>query len=86
MSDKMLKVKVTEKEIKKGFPGMTDTCPIALGIKKTLGKKVGLVYVGFDTIQVDDNFYKVTKKAEKFIDNFDNGKKVRPTNFTFLKD
>jgi hypothetical protein len=86
MSEKMLKVNVSKENIKKGDPGLTATCPIALAIKKVIKNKKAVVHVDEPYIQVDNNFYKLTKKAADFINKFDDYKKVKPTKFTFLLD
>lgn len=86
MSEKMLKVNVTKEDIGKGDPGLTATCPIALAIKKAINNKNAQVHVESPSIQVGNLFYIATKKAEKFMNRFDDGQKVKPTKFTFLLD
>ena len=80
----VLKTKVLKEDIKKGVKGNCNSCALARAIKRDT--KIDNVSVGVDSINVDGIYYKTTKKAEKFIEAFDNGKKLKPSCFTFLKE
>lgn len=82
----MLEVKVTQEHIDKGQRGEGDACPIALALLKGREYKQFLqVFVDVDNISFDDELYRTSRKATKFIEDFDNGKEVKPATFRFLE-
>jgi len=76
-------ISVTEEHIKKGVKASYRTCPIALALEDA----------GFDSpkVSVASYWYQDAKrlnlplKVQKFIKDFDNGKKVRPFSFRTKK-
>lgn len=83
-----VKIKVTDKHIKKGIDGSTTHCPISLALSDDKSLNVLAVSTGFhfcymhtekDTYRAD-----LTKKARKFISDFDSGKKVKPMEATLI--
>lgn len=81
-------VHVTQKDIKRGRRGLPSECPIALAC----GRKDGLfVHVGLTSVtrkiwdthpcggrRIILQIARMSKRAQKFVDEFDTGKKVKP--------
>lgn len=79
-----LKLKVTNRDIKEGNAGTTDSCPVALAALRA----------GFEEPSVSDNKIELKTPAgstlrirtprsvAKFIERFDEDKSVRPGTFT----
>lgn len=79
-----IRIHVTSKDIENGTIGHSGACPIALAARRA----------GLDTVSVDHSLvdlsssrdgckeYKMPLKAQKFVDDFDSGKKVKPFSFT----
>ncbi len=74
------KIFVTKKHIKKGKRRKMLSCPIALALKQKFkdqepevsSEEVALWSNG------DQQFYTLPQKAQKFVEDFDEGKKVKP--------
>ena len=77
-----LVVHVTQDDINKGVEGNSHLCPIARAVRR-LGKK--RVTVDGAQIQVRSRWYEMPYKAEKFVDRFDMGKRVKPFTFTAVQ-
>jgi hypothetical protein len=89
-----IQITVTKEDIAKGYRKRSTCCPIALAARRFFGDKY-MAYVQQRWIQVterarlkDGDYYwvfdgKLTKKAKKFINDFDSGKPVKPTFFQF---
>lgn len=83
----MVDLKITKEDIESGKPGDGEFCPIAYSAKRTFGPEAS-VSVDGDTVQVELSFlnesltYELTKKAENFVYDFDDYKKVKPFKFT----
>ena len=87
----MMKIKVTEKHIKNGTRKSINSCPIALALKSQ-GYK--WAFVDADCIEAgkekktktetitEVEYYRSTAKVVNFIERFDAGKIVKPTEFT----
>jgi hypothetical protein len=80
---KLLKIKVTQKDIDLGIPCADSACPIARNVNRQYPKSTVSVDGCSIIIYSKDSsaFYKTTIKANNFIDAFDNGKKVKPATF-----
>ena len=79
-----LRVNITWAHIRDGIPGSACDCPIALALKDSL--LTDSVKVDSDGIYVNNRKFDVDKKDLKFIDRFDNGKRVRPYWFTLTRE
>ena len=82
---KDIKIEVTQEDIDRGEKGDCAKCPIARAIRRTL--KVRYVHVDTDFLEwgPDYSCMNAPVKVSKFIDAFDEGRRVSP--FTFmLKD
>lgn len=77
------KICVTNKDIDRGAPKSVWQCPIAIALKRKFAKFTPSVSeVEFSLwFKGDQEFYSLPRKAEKFIQDFDNGKKVKPFSF-----
>jgi len=82
-----MKIHVTEKHIKKGVISDPWNCPIAIAIQKATGIEptVTSEWYILDSVKfpVPKKVSKLPmpKKVSKFIDDFDQGKPVKPFNF-----
>ena len=72
-------VKITWAHIRDGQRGSDCDCPIALAVKDAL--LTNSVRVGADGIYINHLRWDVDKEDLKFIERFDNGKRVRPYSF-----
>lgn len=81
----LVKIEVTEEDIAKGVKWNPVRCPVAKGIRRVLGKGKKLEVDGYslsitsrngETDEVD-----LPKKVHKFVDRFDDGRKVKPISF-----
>jgi len=79
---KTLKIKVKRKHINEGI-SLTTCCPIALAIKEQA--RVKWASVTADSIHIGDDTYFTTQKVFDFIQKFDAGKTVVPTEFTLKR-
>lgn len=73
-----LKINVTKDDIRNGIPSMTTACPIARAFKRV---KILNVRVHNTSYKVKDLTYRLPKKAQRFINDFDNGYFVEPFSF-----
>ena len=74
-----MKITVTKEDIEKGQRDSVSRCPITRAFKrKTRQKNVRTEYA---EIFVTDNYFKLPKRARKFIKDFDNNGKVKPFSF-----
>lgn len=85
---RQFKVNVGPMDIKRGLRKDCGACPIARATKRALGLRMSTegVVVSSDIIipQKDSYFgriYTLPKKAEHFIDRFDDGRDVKPFSF-----
>lgn len=76
-----MNIKVTQKMIDKGLQCFSKKCPIALAFTD----KGFDVIVDLDTVEFnskrDSKEIPLNKKIQKFISNFDSGRKVKPFSF-----
>jgi hypothetical protein len=84
-----MKIEVTQQDIDKGLSNNCFLCPIAHAVKRKMNTDCILVYC--DRISVmstifSSYFYKLPKKAQTFIKQFDDGKPVKPFTFEIEKD
>lgn len=79
MSLKFLKFQVTSQDINAGQPSACN-CPIALALKRHLGKTVGVV-VGANSLWIDHREVILDGQMRDFIKAFDSGKSVSPQTF-----
>lgn len=74
-----MKVQITQHHIDNGKPRVSDTCPFALAVKDLVKPNthvdVGLVCLCIGT---EHHLIKMSKNLQRFIINFDDGKKVKP--------
>ena len=81
-----MRIKVTQKNIDKGYRGSCDTCPLALALKEAI-PTARLVSVGTESIgftregQSRWKIIKLPPQARFFVDDFDAGKPVKPFEF-----
>lgn len=83
---KQIRVTVEEKHIKAGRRGQANSCPIALALNEQYDTEESHVsykwcFVG----PIGDHPYDLSRRAIKFIEDFDNGEKVEPATFVFKK-
>ncbi len=73
-----MKIKVIQKDINSGVPEDSSSCAIARALKRQ-----GARYVRVDSIEIIafGASWATSKRLEKFIEDFDDGKKVKPTIF-----
>lgn len=74
-----MRIKVTQKHIKKGKVASCGECPVALAIKERLQSNDVAVFISSVNINVLP--YILTQKAARFVKDFDKGKRVRPFSF-----
>lgn len=67
-------------DIKKGKKNEREECPIALAVKRLLPWNE--VAVNEDTLEIDTMSFGLPKDAEKFVEKFDAGEKVKPFKFS----
>lgn len=75
-------IKVTKKHIKLGICDSNDQCPIALAL---LDRGYTSVSVGPREIEVNTRIWKPSPNAAQFIQDFDQGKTVKPQTFVLSK-
>lgn len=88
-----LKISVTKQDIKRGKPRHASKCPVTLAIKRELHKakvKFKVLYVrastfGWEQYNMDKGWFPFMReqpeKVFKFVNRFDNNKKVKPFQF-----
>ena len=81
---KSLKATITQEDIDNGTKGSYYSCPIALAIYREY-PNCGDVFVtdSYVWTTANNNLYTVSKRAAKFVDEFDNGTDVKPSVFIF---
>ena len=67
-------------DIKTGKKSIPCKCPIALAVCRAMRLPVGEVSV-MNEIVVGSVWFKLTKKADRFIERFDSGQSVKPFSF-----
>lgn len=83
-----LKVHVTASHIRRGKRAQTDFCPIALAIRAALPRQSGFVpEVRDDEVRLVNSvqipiFQATNRKAENFVNRFDEKQKVKPVTMT----
>ena len=84
-----IKIKVTKRDIQKAVRCSHTKCPIANAVRRQLERPVGSVYVNTFRVAVYEPgavnplvTWVPTLAAEKFMQDFDEGRKVKPTTFT----
>lgn len=90
-----LKIKVTKQDIQQGIMGRSSYCPVALGTNRaltaasgfaTVTSHIGAYNLGFALDDGDEycslGWQKTPSKVRRFILDYDEGKKVKPFNFT----
>ena len=76
-----MKITVTKKDIQNGRRENPWFCPIARAIKRQCKLTGSRVSIGARSAAVDYVNLDIPKSAQKFIDNFDNKKSVKPFSF-----
>jgi hypothetical protein len=77
-----MRISVTQDHIDNGMRGICDRCAIALAVKDSCGKYPSVTE---DFVLINQARYYVSRRARKFIQNFDKGKKAVPSVFVFEK-
>lgn len=78
-------INIAQKHINNGSPCQESSCPIALALNGQNRTKDCFYEIGEKYLTKFNNYggkcerLPLTKKAQKFIHDFDNGKKVKPT-------
>jgi hypothetical protein len=73
-------VKITADDIAAGETVSANNCPIALALKRHFPRRKEIA-VGDWSIRLGSTVIGIPKKAERFLDRFDDGKRVRPFSF-----
>lgn len=75
--------KVTQSDIDKGQAGQHDSCPVALAMTRTLGKKV---FVGQNGISIQNcpEILEIPESVWEFICRFDSGDLISPMSFEMI--
>lgn len=80
---------VTKEDIRTGACGSSRSCPVSLGLWDALGGETLVGTGGYmdHRISKDSKFttYKISKKIQKWINDFDSGEEVSPFQFQ-IKD
>jgi hypothetical protein len=72
-------VRVTLADIKIGIPRNARGCPVAIACRRISGEFCGVIRRG--VLLGDCGFSRFSKRAAKFVADFDDGKPVKPINF-----
>lgn len=80
----MIIIEVTEEDIKSGRRHSYSKCPIALAIRRAFARDYG-VAVGVGSFCVGIDVWKLSRRAQNFIQNFDEGCPVKPFSFRIWK-
>lgn len=78
-----LKIDVTQEDIDKGTPEKSNSCPIALALKRQLPEAEEISVDIVSDFMIDEQRYigDLPKSGEMFIQDFDNHKQVNPFSF-----
>ena len=74
------KTTITQEDINYGMRMNGISCPIAISLKRKGFKNI---HVGLETTEIDGNTYRNSIRTSKFVENFDDGKDVKPAAFIF---
>lgn len=88
--DGMITINVTANDIKKGIRRNSRLCPIALAVKRAMGREVGvgtdLYYFSAKNLYEHDVYHRWSDteraRVEPFVSAFDAGQPVEPFRFT----
>jgi hypothetical protein len=73
-------IKVTQDDIKNGTKRISESCPIALALKRKF--KINYAFVRYSFFKLEDGItHPMPEKACNFAEDFDRGKKVKPFSF-----
>jgi hypothetical protein len=81
-------IEVKQKHIRKGVRGNMCNCPIALAVEEVTGTRAEVacsIAVWPANGEGENSVYRVTRSCDRFMEKFDNGKKVKPFKFRLLK-
>ena len=76
---KLVTVKVTAPLIRRGQPKDTQSCPVALAVRRAIKKPEVMVD---DEVTWDEGFVALPARIRRWIQRFDLGKPVKPIEFT----
>ena len=82
----MLKVEVKAKHIKQGICADVAKCALALAVLDAVPTAIAVYILNDITITHKDGGstdYAITKRADEFIDRFDDSKRAKPATFLF---
>lgn len=68
-----IEVTVTMSDIRRGKPHLTCSCPVALAMKRALGKRKG-INVWLDELAISDIHYAAPARVGRFVRKFDAAK------------
>lgn len=74
-----MRVNVTARDIQNGKAGSCDLCPVALALQRHKG--FDHATVGTGTVWNGTAGFYLPRRAIRFVDGFDTGKRVRPFKF-----
>lgn len=77
----MMKIEVTEQDIKDGKPGQCVYCPIAIALKRETGWIWSVMYYSADTLLGPFHRAIMPPAAQSWIEDFDNNESVYPFSF-----
>jgi hypothetical protein len=80
--NKSVRVRVTQKDIDNGEPLCDNDCPIALAVRRTIKRRVGVSYHGVYYTPSMQWAYELPVEVSRFIGRFDRLKPVKPFTFT----
>jgi hypothetical protein len=78
---RQIELEVTEADIERGSTESPWYCPIALALKRTLNKRIGISVSS--ELTIDHVYIKTPARLSRFMVRFDSGKRVKPFKFTF---
>lgn len=87
MQGKTITFSLTEKDIKQGVRASCYQCPIAKALRRVVPNAIEISVLGRAAIISsigNETVLPLSKKATRFINAFDAGKKVKPANFRLL--
>lgn len=76
--NKIITVKVTQKDIKLGIPASASSCPVARALSRVTGDKYKVSSFFYSNSEMQRE---LPPRVVRFIDKFDGDAKVKPFNF-----
>lgn len=79
-----VRVRIKQKHIAEGVRESVHSCPIALAVKEAL--LTDAVQVNRENMWVNGKFFELERAEQRFVDSFDNGKRVKPFTMVFEEE